>query len=170
MYRFVLMFALAAGFVLAPVAHTQAMADAADSNIISTLQADGSFSVLLSLFDKADLTDALEGGGPFILFAPPDSAFASQTAAVEEMSEADLTNLLSHHLVMERLTVSDAERNGRTLNVLGESLACTMDGGTLYVDGIAVVRPNIEASNGVIHVIGSVLTPPVIQTELDDGY
>ncbi len=167
MPRFIVLLALASGFLFGHFVRAQTMGDAGHSDIINTLRAEGSFSILLDLFEKTGLTEMLLDGGPFTVFAPPDSAF--EGATVREMSEEEITNLTARHVVMERLTASGAEHNPQALNVLGESLVSSVDEGLLRVNGAEVVRADIEASNGVIHIV-STLLQPALEQDVQDGY
>jgi uncharacterized surface protein with fasciclin (FAS1) repeats len=120
---------------------------------------------LVRAVEAAGLVDTLRGQGPFTIFAPSDEAFAGLPEPwVEHILQPDrraqLTEILTFHVVPGRLTASDlAGRSLREETVEGATL--TIDGRSgVTVDGASVVQADIEADNGVIHIIDAVLTPP----------
>jgi len=113
----------------------------------------------------AGLVETLEGAGPFTVFAPTDAAFAKVPKAQLDALLADktaLAALLTYHVVPGRLMASDiVKTNGATpMTVNGQVINITVRGGKVYVGGGQVVGPDVHASNGVIHVIDTVLMPP----------
>lgn len=142
--------------VLIPAANAGGKAD-----IVDTAVAAGSFDTLVAAIQAAGLVDTLKGDGPFTVFAPTDAAFAKLPAGTVEALLQDkekLTAILTYHVVPGRLMVSD---------VLGEASLDTVQGGSLAVSsspavtigGAGVVSTDVEAMNGVIHVIDTVLIP-----------
>jgi uncharacterized surface protein with fasciclin (FAS1) repeats len=120
-------------------------------------------SQLVTALQAAGLTDALAQAGPLTVFAPNNEAFA-------QLDQSDLTALLSnpqelgsilqYHVVEGEYLSSDLS-DGQTLTTLsGDDLTVSIDGGDVTVDGAQVVRPDIEAGNGVIHIINGVIQPP----------
>ncbi|HSJ45270.1 MAG TPA: fasciclin domain-containing protein [Euzebyales bacterium] len=118
---------------------------------------------LVQALEAAGLTSALQDAGPLTVFAPNNDAFAS-------LDRSDLTELLAnpqqlgdilrYHVVEGAVTSSDME-DGQTLTTLeGSDLTVSVDGSTISVDGAEVVEPDIEAGNGVIHIINGVIRPP----------
>ena len=136
---------------------------AGNDNIVQTAVAAGQFTTLASLLDKAGLAGTLAGAGPFTVFAPTDAAFAKVPKATLDALAADpakLKSVLLYHVVPGSVTAMDVVKldSAKTLN--GLSLAIKTVGGSVTVGGAKVVTPDVMASNGVIHVIDSVLIPP----------
>lgn len=136
---------------------------AASADIVDTAVAAGSFKTLVAAIEAAGLVDTLKGDGPFTVFAPTDAAFAKLPPGTVEALLADkakLTAVLTYHVVAGRVTAAD---------VGGLTTATTVQGGALAIDTSAgvkindatVVTPDVMASNGVIHVIDTVLLPPM---------
>ena len=130
-------------------------------NIVETARAPGDFTTLLSAIDRAGLAPSLAGRGPYTLFAPSDSAFAQlPEGAVPSLlsAPATLADVISYHVVPGRLTSLDVARRVSAETFQGEDLTISHNG-DVRVDGARLVRGDIEASNGVIHVIDRVLLP-----------
>ena len=130
-------------------------------NIVETAVAAGSFKTLVTAVQVAGLVDTLSGAGPFTVFAPTDEAFAKipkETLDAVLADKAKLTAILTYHVVAGKVMASD---------VMGLTSAKTVQGGEVKIDtsnGVMVndakvVQADIECSNGVIHVIDSVLMP-----------
>ena len=126
------------------------------------LTAEG-FTTLATAITAAGLTDTLAGDGPFTLFAPTDEAFAALppetlTALLED--EAELSELLSYHTLEEEVSAADLEPGFRT-TLEGSALAVTTEGEDVMLNGMStVVQPDLEADNGVVHGIDTVLDLP----------
>lgn len=136
---------------------------AAKKNLVQTAVAAGQFKTLVSLVKQAGLAKTLSGKGPFTVFAPTDAAFAKVPKATLEQLAADKAKLravLLYHVVSGRLTAAKVTklRSAKTLN--GAALRIRISGGMVFVNGARIVKPNVSASNGVIHVINRVLIPP----------
>ena len=120
------------------------------------------FETLATLVTQAGLVDTLKGDGPFTVFAPVDAAFAALPAATVDAVTSDndlLTTVLTYHVVAGKLTTADLE-DGELETVSGESLTISHDeDGTLLIDGHPIAVQNVEASNGIIQVMGDVLVP-----------
>ncbi len=130
-------------------------------NILETAREAGSFTTLLAAVDAADLSETLAGGGPFTVFAPTDEAFAKLPEGTVESLLADpskLTDVLTYHVVPSRVRAADAAAIWSAPTVQGSALPISIDGG-VHVGDASVVSADIEASNGVIHVIDRVLLP-----------
>ena len=130
-------------------------------NLIETARGAGTFTTLLAAVDAAGLGDTLAGGGPFTVFAPSDEAFAQLPPGTVESLLADpakLVAILTYHVVPGRVTAADAAGLELAPTVHGEALPLSVNGG-IRVAGAAVVSADIEATNGVIHVIDRVLLP-----------
>jgi len=131
-------------------------------DIIETARAAGSFGTLLTAVEAAGLTATLQGDGPFTVFAPTDEAFAKLPAGTVQALLQDtqaLTAILTYHVVAGAVPASQVIQlsSAKTLN--GQSVSITVDNGTVRLNGVRVVQTDIEASNGVIHVIDEVLLP-----------
>ena len=126
--------------------------------IVGVAMADPSFSTLVSDLKAAGLVGALEGPGPFTVFAPDNAAFAKQGKAVSSDKEK-LAKQLKYHVVKGKHSAADLA-NMRSITTLeGESLMLDNKDGKEIVDGAQVTKADIECSNGVIHVIDWVLSP-----------
>jgi uncharacterized surface protein with fasciclin (FAS1) repeats len=135
----------------------------AQLNVVQKAAAAGQFKTLVSLVKQAGLAKTLSGTGRFTVFAPTDAAFAKVPKATLKQLAADKAKLravLLYHVVSGRLTAAKVTklRSARTLN--GATVRIRVSGGMVYVNGARIVKPNVSASNGVIHVINRVLIPP----------
>jgi uncharacterized surface protein with fasciclin (FAS1) repeats len=134
-------------------------------NIVETAVAAGQFKTLAAALEAAGLIDALTGEGPFTVFAPTDEAFAKLPAGTVESllkpeNKEKLKSILLYHVVPGNVTAKQVMKlNGRTVKTLegGSIKVSTMHGVT--VDDARVTKTDIQASNGVIHVIDTVLMP-----------
>ncbi len=163
-HRFVALAAVGAMSLsaLAPAASLAAAKPAAKPNIVQTAVAAGQFKTLVKLVKQAGLADALQGKGPLTVFAPTDAAFAKVPKATLQALAKDKVKLravLLYHVAKGKLTAAKVIklRSIKTLN--GQSLKVRVNHGTVTVGGARVVKANIGASNGVIHVINQVLIP-----------
>ena len=130
-------------------------------NIVETAREAGSFTTLLAAVDAAGLGDTLADGGPFTVFAPNDEAFAKLPAGTVDALLADpakLTDVLTYHVVSGRVTAAEAAGLSSAATVQGGDLPISSNGG-IHVADATVVAADIEATNGVIHVIDRVLLP-----------
>jgi len=135
-------------------------------DIVDTAVGAGSFTTLAAALQTADLVDTLKGEGPFTVFAPTDDAFAAALTtlgitAEELLANPDLGGILTYHVVPGKVLAADVVGlDGQSVaTVNGAEIAIAVDGDTVTVNGIAVTATDIEASNGVIHVIDGVLLP-----------
>jgi uncharacterized surface protein with fasciclin (FAS1) repeats len=136
---------------------------AAKQNLVRTAVAAGQFKTLVSLVKQAGLAKTLSGKGRFTVFAPTDAAFAKVPKATLKQLAADKAKLravLLYHVASGRLTAAKVTklRSVQTLN--GAALRIRVRGGMVFINGARVVKPNVSASNGVIHVVNRVLIPP----------
>ena len=135
------------------------------ADLVDTAIAAGNFTILVSALEAAGLVDTLKGEGPFTVFAPSDEAFAKLPAGTINTLLADpsgqLTDILLYHVVPGKVMAADvAGLNGQNVETAaGKPLAITVDGDTVMVGNAKVVTTDIETSNGVIHVIDTVLVP-----------
>jgi len=121
----------------------------------------GTFTTLIAAIDRAGLEPTLAGEGPFTVFAPSDAAFAQLPRGTVEslLAEPDkLTQVLTYHVVPGRVTAADVVGLTKAPTVQGEELSVSVDG-SIHVDAARVTSADIEASNGLIHVIDRVLLP-----------
>ncbi|MGR3547514.1 MAG: fasciclin domain-containing protein [Roseovarius sp.] len=140
-----------------------AFADNHGKDIVDIAAGNESFSTLVAAVQAADLVDTLKGEGPFTVFAPTDEAFAAlPTGTVEDLLKPEnkdkLTAVLTYHVVPGKVMSGDLSDGMTATTVQGSDVTIgTTDG--VSVDGAKVVQADIEASNGVIHVIDSVILP-----------
>lgn len=137
----------------------------ADENIIGTAVTAGQFKTLAAAINAAGLTETLEGPGPFTVFAPTDAAFAKLPAGTVENllkpeNKAQLAAILTYHVVPGAVTAADVLKLTEAKTVNGKMVAVHTTGDSVMVNNAHVVTTDIAASNGVIHVIDSVLLPP----------
>jgi transforming growth factor-beta-induced protein len=136
----------------------------AKSDIVDTAVAAGSFKTLVAAVQAAGLVDTLKGAGPFTVFAPTDEAFAKLPAGtVEDLlkpeNKSKLAAILTYHVVSGKVMAKDAMKLHSAKTVNGQELTIKTEGGTVMIDGAKVVKANIVCTNGVIHVIDSVVLP-----------
>ncbi len=133
----------------------------AQMDIVDTAVANGSFTTLAKLLGSADLVTTLKGAGPFTVFAPTDEAFAKIDKATLDALANDktkLTAVLTYHVVAGRVPAADV-RAGQAPTVNGQPITITITGGTVMVDNAKVIKTDVLATNGIIHVIDTVLLP-----------
>ena len=129
--------------------------------IIDVTAADGRFTSLAAALAAAGLVDLLKGSGPFTVFAPTDEAFAKLPAGTVEALLADkekLAKILTYHVVPGKVTAAQV-KPGSVKTVQGQSLKVRTEGGAVMVDNARVIKADVMASNGVIHVIDTVVLP-----------
>ncbi|MCA9296150.1 MAG: fasciclin domain-containing protein [Phycisphaerales bacterium] len=134
------------------------------SNLVDLASEAGSFNTLLAAAQAAGLADTLANGGPFTVFAPTDEAFAKLPAGTVDMllkpeNKQKLADILKYHVVSGRIYARDAVGAERAKTLLGQKVMIGINDGRLTVNGANIVATDIEASNGVVHVIDSVLLP-----------
>ena len=133
----------------------------ADKDIVDVAVSAGSFDTLATALTEAGLVDTLKGKGPFTVFAPTDEAFAKIPEADLKALLADkeaLTRVLTYHVVPGKVMAADVVKLTSAETVQGQSFTISTEDGVM-VDGAKVVKTDIPASNGVIHVIDTVLMP-----------
>lgn len=129
-------------------------------DIVDTAVAAGSFKTLAAALGAAGLVDTLKGKGPFTVFAPTDEAFAKIPKADLEAllkDKAKLTSILTYHVVSGKVMAADVKA-GKVKTVQGSELTVSTSMGVM-VDNAKVIKTDIAADNGVIHVIDSVIMP-----------
>lgn len=133
-------------------------------DIVDTAVAAGSFNTLAAALDAADLVDALKGDGPFTVFAPTDEAFGKLPAGTVENllkpeNKDQLVAVLTYHVVPGQLASADVIASSNAITLQGGNVAFATDSQGVKVNEARVLQADITASNGVIHVIDSVLLP-----------
>jgi uncharacterized surface protein with fasciclin (FAS1) repeats len=136
-----------------------------EKNIVDTAIAAGNFKTLVTALQAAGLADTLKGEGPFTVFAPTDAAFAKipkdQLNALMA-NKTQLTALLTYHVVPSKVMSSNLKNGMSVKTILGENLVISLANGGVMVNDAKVVQPDIVCTNGVIHVIDTVLIPMVV--------
>ena len=136
-------------------------------NIVEVAVEAGSFNTLVTAVKAAGLAETLQGPGPFTVFAPTDAAFAKLPKGTVEALLADkekLASILTFHVVSGKVMAADIiKSDGATpVTVNGLPLDIVVRGGKVYVNGVNVVTADVQASNGVIHIIDTVLLPQAV--------
>jgi uncharacterized surface protein with fasciclin (FAS1) repeats len=152
----------AALFVGVPTATRPASAQSKD--IVDTAVAAGSFGTLAKALAAADLVTTLKGVGPFTVFAPTDDAFAKLPAGTLENllkpeNRATLRRILTYHVVAGKVMAADVVKLSSAKAVSGDTITVGVRNGGVMVDNANVVKTDIAAANGVIHVIDAVILP-----------
>lgn len=136
---------------------------AQEADIVDTAVAAGNFTTLVAAVEAAGLVETLKGEGPFTVFAPTDEAFAALPegtvdSLLMEENRDQLTQILTYHVVSGKVMSGDLSDGMEAETVAGQPVTISTEGG-VTVNEASVVQADIEASNGVIHVIDSVLLP-----------
>jgi len=136
----------------------------AAKDIVDTAVSAGEFNTLAAALDAAGLIDTLKGDGPFTVFAPTDAAFAKlPEGTVESLLKPEnrdqLIAILTYHVVPGKVKAADVVKLDQATTVNGSDVSITVADNGVQVDEANVVMTDIEASNGVIHVIDSVILP-----------
>ncbi|MEM1186418.1 MAG: fasciclin domain-containing protein [Planctomycetota bacterium] len=134
------------------------------ADIVDTAVAAGDFNTLVAAVKAADLVDVLKGDGPFTVFAPSDAAFdrlpdGTITGLLEPSAKGKLQSVLTYHVVPGRVTAKDVVKLTNATTANGQRLDIRVRNGNVFVDGAKVTATDIETSNGIIHVIDSVIMP-----------
>jgi uncharacterized surface protein with fasciclin (FAS1) repeats len=152
---------IASGIVLALA--VPARAEMEKKDIVDTAVAAGSFTTLAKALGAAGLVETLKGPGPFTVFAPTDAAFAKLPAGTLEKllaDKAELTKILTYHVVAGNVQAADVVKLKSAKTVEGQDVKISVMGKSVMVNNANVVKTDVEASNGVIHVIDTVILPP----------
>jgi uncharacterized surface protein with fasciclin (FAS1) repeats len=147
--------------VLAIAASALFSTGALAKDIVDTAVSAGQFNTLAAALQAAGLVDTLKGTGPFTVFAPTDAAFAKIPKADLDAllkDKAKLTAVLTYHVVAGKVMAKDV-KPGAVKTVQGDTFMVKANGGKVMVDNAIVVKTDIEADNGVIHVIDTVILP-----------
>jgi uncharacterized surface protein with fasciclin (FAS1) repeats len=133
-------------------------------NIVDTAVSAGSFKTLTTALKAAGLVETLKGKGPFTVFAPTDEAFAKLPAGtveslLEPANKQKLTDILTYHVVAGNVKAAHVVKLSSVKTLNGQSVAIKTAGGKVMINGATVVKADIAATNGTIHVIDTVLMP-----------
>jgi len=157
---------IAAQFVLVAAQATAGhhAKDGKSKDIVDTAVAAGQFTTLAAALQAADLVDTLKGDGPFTVFAPTDAAFAKlPEGTVESLLKPEnrdqLVAILTYHVVAGKVEAADVVKLDEAKTVNGQDVQITVADSGVQVNNANVIKTDIEASNGVIHVIDTVIIP-----------
>lgn len=133
-------------------------------SILATAQEAG-FTTLVAAVEAADLASVLDEGGPFTVFAPTDAAFAAlPEGTVEELlkpeNKSTLAGILTYHVVEGRVTSDQVVNLTTAKTVQGQNVSISVEDGNVFINGAQVTTVDVEAANGIIHIIDAVLLPP----------
>ena len=154
---------IAAAFAIALTLVTNNVTAAEEKTVVAVAAEAGQFKTLVAAVKAAGLVDTLNGKGPFTVFAPTDEAFAKLPAGTVETllkpeNKEKLVGILTYHVVAGKVMAADVKTmSAKTVN--GKEAAIKVDGGKVTIGAATVVKTDIAASNGVIHVIDTVLIP-----------
>jgi uncharacterized surface protein with fasciclin (FAS1) repeats len=154
----------------APASPTDAMTDEASAGtIVDVAAANPEFSTLVAAVTEAGLAETLSGEGPFTVFAPTNAAFEALPEGLVDAlllpeNKEVLTQILTYHVVAGEVMSTDIQP-GDVATVEGEDITITTEDGGVQVNGAMVSTADVEASNGVIHVIDEVLVPPNVDVD-----
>ena len=136
----------------------------AKSDIVDTAVAAGQFNTLAAALEAADLVSTLKSDGPFTVFAPTDEAFSKLPAGTVEMllkpeNRDQLVAILTYHVVPGKVMAKDVVNISEATTVNGSDIAIKVKDGNVQINEATVVAADVDASNGVIHVIDTVILP-----------
>ena len=134
------------------------------ATIVDVAAGNPDFSTLVAALKAADLVDTLNGKGPFTVFAPTNAAFAKLPAGTVETllkpeNKAKLISILTYHVVSGKVKAAQVVKMTKATTVNGQTATIKVSGGKVMIDNANVTATDIEASNGVIHVIDTVIMP-----------
>jgi len=132
-------------------------------DIVEVASSAGVFNTLVAAVSAAELVETLQSEGPFTVFAPTDEAFAKLPAGtleflLEPENKGQLAAILTYHVLPGKVMAADV-KPGRVATVNGESVTISAKDGTVYIDSAKVTQTDVKASNGVIHIIDTVILP-----------
>ncbi|MGF1817068.1 fasciclin domain-containing protein [Vibrio splendidus] len=133
-------------------------------DIVDVAAENGSFNTLVAAVKAADLVDTLKGEGPFTVLAPTDKAFAALPEGTVDMllkpeNKDKLVAVLTYHVIPGKIMAAEVMKLNSAVTVQGGAVMIAIDDGNVTIDNAKVILPDVEASNGVIHVIDAVLLP-----------
>ncbi|OJF91160.1 fasciclin domain-containing protein [Alkalibacterium sp. 20] len=146
-----------------PMDEDTTMEETAEEDIVGIAQGNPDFSILVSALQEAELVETLQGEGPFTVFAPTDAAFENllgelDITAEELLAQPDLGDILTYHVVSGKVLAADLTDGMTAETVNGEELTFDLSGDPM-VNESAISTTDIEATNGVVHAIDTVLIP-----------
>ena len=147
----------------------------ASKDIVDTAVGAGQFKTLVAAVKAAGLVETLKGKGPFTVFAPTDEAFAklpkgTVATLLKPENKAKLAAILTYHVVPGKVMAKDVVKLSKAKTVQGAAVGIRVKDGKVYIDNAQVVAPDVEASNGVVHVIDNVILPKdVVDTAVGAG-
>lgn len=150
--------------LIASVIALATLGSAHAKDIVDTAVAAGSFKTLATALQAAGLVDTLKGAGPFTVFAPTNAAFAKLPPGtldnlLKPENRAQLTAILTYHVVPGRVLAADAVQHDTATTVNGATADIVVSGGRVTIDGATITATDIKAGNGVVHVIDTVMLP-----------
>ncbi|RLQ19584.1 fasciclin domain-containing protein [Vibrio sp. SBT000027] len=133
-------------------------------DIVDVAAENGSFNTLVAAVKAADLVDTLKGEGPFTVLAPTDEAFAALPEGTVDMllkpeNKDKLVAVLTYHVIPGKIMAAEVMKLNSAVTVQGSAVMIAIDDSNVMIDNAKVIMPDVEASNGVIHVIDAVLLP-----------
>ncbi|MEZ8282487.1 fasciclin domain-containing protein [Vibrio splendidus] len=133
-------------------------------DIVDVAAENGSFNTLVAAVKAADLVDTLKGEGPFTVLAPTEEAFAALPEGTVDMllkpeNKDKLVAVLTYHVIPGKIMAAEVMKLNSAVTVQGSAVMIAIDDGNVMIDNAKVIMPDVEASNGVIHVIDAVLLP-----------
>lgn len=145
--------------------------DTENMDIVDTAAGNKMFSTLVTAVKAADLVSTLKGDGPFTVFAPTDEAFAALPAGTVEMllkpeNKQTLVQILTYHVVAGKVTAEDVSTLSNATTVEGSQVDISANMGNVMINNAKVIKADIMTSNGVIHVIDTVLLPAEVAAAL----
>jgi len=152
-----------AALAAAPLGSTAGSGARENGDIVATATAAGKFTTLTMLLKRAGLVSALKQPGPYTVFAPTDAAFKKvpkKTLKALLANKAKLKAVLLYHVVSGKVTAADVVKLRSAKTVNGKKVRIRVSGGNVFVNTAKVVKPDVMATNGVIHVVNRVLIPP----------
>ena len=159
------LFSVLSGAAFVNAAHHEEGEAAAAPNIVEVAASNDDFTTLVAAVQAADLADTLSGAGPFTVFAPTNEAFAKLPDGTVEMlllpeNKDKLVAILTYHVVAGDVTAAEVVELTEVTTVQGGTAAIVVADTGVTIDGANVILTDINASNGVIHVIDTVMMPP----------
>jgi len=163
-YRSIIVVVSVFAFMLMLGGMVQATDHKDKKDIVDTAVEAGSFNTLVAAVKAADLVETLKGTGPFTVFALTDAAFAKLPAGkpddlLKPENKAKLKGILTYHVVSGKVMAADVVKLKTAKTVQGQALTIKVDGSTVMVNNVKVTQTDIACSNGVIHVIDTVVRP-----------
>ncbi|MGH1460540.1 MAG: fasciclin domain-containing protein [Neptuniibacter sp.] len=158
---------LACFFVAVPLMASAGSYSMKKDNIVDVAVGNDSFSTLVTALKAADLVSALQGDGPFTVFAPTNDAFAklpqeTLNELLKPENKEDLQAVLTYHVVSGKVDAKTAMGLSEASSLQGEKITISLDGNNVMINQAKVVATDIAASNGIIHVIDTVILPPSV--------